>query len=296
MKTRGKSKSMADAGAMVADIAARLAPRAGSFIVTLYGDVVEPRGLPLWMGHIIEICGLAGISETLVRTAVSRLVASGRLLGDRQGRRSYYRLTDEARLEFAHAAQILFEPRDAQGWRLIWSPAETMASLEKAGFVRLGGSWLIGPAGGSEAESALAKAGAMIFGAQPLTPDRLVERVAAEWDVAQWDAAYRAFLNLFAPVEAACDAGQAFDDAHCLQMRLFLVHAYRLAALRDPHLPPDALPPGWSGAQARTLFAKLYAWLSQGADRHAATLLSVEGPLPEQTAIVRRRRLTLYGG
>ena len=67
--------------------------RAASFIVTIYGDVVEPRGGLLWMGTLIEVCARAGISETRVRTAVSRLVAAGRLEGTREGRRSFYRLT-----------------------------------------------------------------------------------------------------------------------------------------------------------------------------------------------------------
>lgn len=50
--------------------------RAASFIVTIYGDVVEPRGGAIWIGNLIEICAGVGISETLVRTAVSRLVAA----------------------------------------------------------------------------------------------------------------------------------------------------------------------------------------------------------------------------
>ena len=54
-------------------------PRAAAFIVTIYGDVVEPRGGATWIGNLIEICAAVGISETLVRTAVSRLVSAGQL-------------------------------------------------------------------------------------------------------------------------------------------------------------------------------------------------------------------------
>ncbi|PII39244.1 hypothetical protein T190_08555, partial [Sinorhizobium meliloti CCBAU 01290] len=84
--------------------------RAASFIVTIYGDVVEPRGGAIWIGNLIEICAGVGISETLVRTAVSRLVAAGQLAGEREGRRSFYRLTDAARAEFAAAARVIFGP------------------------------------------------------------------------------------------------------------------------------------------------------------------------------------------
>ena len=50
--------------------------RSASFIVTLYGDVAVPRGGVLWTGTLIEICARVGISESLVRTAVSRLVTA----------------------------------------------------------------------------------------------------------------------------------------------------------------------------------------------------------------------------
>ena len=291
VKKRDEGKGVAKADALVADIAGKLAPRAGSFIVTLYGDVVEPRGLPLWMGHIIEICAVAGISETLVRTAVSRLVASGRLVGDRQGRRSYYRLTDEARLEFAHAARILFEPSDAQGWRLIWSPGDASPSLERAGFIKLGSAWMMGPADLMHAFRL--PEGALTFEVRPRDTESLPQMVAAEWDLAGWDAAYQQFLDLFEPLVGALASGQVFDDSMSLQLRLFLVHAYRLAALRDPHLPREALPEDWSGAKARALFAALYLQLSPGADRFAGTLQSVDGELPSETPIVQRRRDTL---
>ena len=66
--------------------------KAAGFIVTIYGDVVEPRGGVAWTGNLIETCAAVGISETLVRTAVSRLVAAGQLSGEREGRRSFYRL------------------------------------------------------------------------------------------------------------------------------------------------------------------------------------------------------------
>lgn len=54
--------------------------------MTIYGDVVEPRGGIARIGNPIETCAEVGISENLVRTAVSRLVAAGQLSGEREGR------------------------------------------------------------------------------------------------------------------------------------------------------------------------------------------------------------------
>ena len=52
---------------------------AASFVVTLYGDLVAPRGGELWTGNIVETLSTVGIAEPRVRTALSRLVAAGRL-------------------------------------------------------------------------------------------------------------------------------------------------------------------------------------------------------------------------
>ena len=126
-------------------------PRAAGFIVTIYGDVVEPRGGVLWMGNLIEICQAVGINESLVRTAVSRLVSAGQLLGERGGRRSFYRLTDEARVEFLQAAKTLFDPAPApERWIILPRPeAEQEAVLLRQGFTAAG-AFLIGPDRGRE--------------------------------------------------------------------------------------------------------------------------------------------------
>jgi len=110
---------------LVDEFADRRPLRAGAFIVTLYGDAVVPRGGSLWIGNVIEACGAVGISETLVRTAVSRLVAAGRLDGLRIGRRSFYRLTEAARLEFERAAAVLYAAapaEDATAWTPLLAP------------------------------------------------------------------------------------------------------------------------------------------------------------------------------
>ncbi|MCV0428453.1 MAG: PaaX family transcriptional regulator, partial [Roseibium sp.] len=72
-------------------------PKAAQLIVSMYGDIVEPRGGVLWMGNLISLCAGFNVNESLVRTAVSRLVSKGQLEGQREGRRSYYALTEEAR-------------------------------------------------------------------------------------------------------------------------------------------------------------------------------------------------------
>lgn len=244
-------------------IAEALPLRAAGFIVTLYGDAVVPRGGEVWIGTIIETCAMVGISETLVRTAVSRLVAAGQLEGWRRGRRSFYRLSDAARAEYEAAARIIYGPAEPGPgrWRFLHLPEAggeaLMAGLERQGYARLRPLLAVGPARGPVPR------GCLSFEAEPEGP-LLVEFAATSWDLAPHAAAYAAFRARFAPLDGLVPA----TGAEALAARLLLVHAWRQALLRDPRLPVAALPVDWPGRAARDLFHRLYAALSPAADSH----------------------------
>ncbi len=262
--------------------------RAASFIVTVYGDVVEPRGGVLWMGTLIEICGDVGLSETLVRTAVSRLVAAGQLSGERIGRRSYYRLTSAARREFAAAARLLFEPEAAPGALAFVMPrdAEAVVRLQAAGFVTVGRGLMVGP------DRDVGGACSMRLRAFPNEGEAALRTFAAQtWELERHRAAYESFLGRFAPLEEAI---RSFNGRERLVARLLMVHAYRAAVLRDPHLPSACLPADWPGRSAGTLFARLYLKLSEAAESHVGAAFSgAGGPLSVQTAASRGRLAAL---
>ena len=274
--------------ARAAELAQQVPLRAAGFIVTLYGDVVVPRGGEVWIGNIISACALVGISETLVRTAVSRLVAAGQLEGRRQGRRSFYRLTEAASAEFAEAARIIYGPQRQPDWRFVWLPEDgaevAMAQLERSGYARLKPQLAIGP------DSAPLPAGALGFAARPEGATELLrDFAAAHFDLQGHAAAYRDFASRFALLDASRPTAARDGDA-ALALRLLMVHAWRQALLRDPRLPKAALPAAWPASPARAVFARSYLALSDAADSHvAASFESVAGPLRRETASVRAR-------
>jgi len=251
-----------------------LALRSASFIVTVYGDVVVPRGGVLWTGTLIEICNRVGISETLVRTAVSRLVAAKRLSGDRSGRRSYYRLDASARREFDEAAALLYaHDIPAKGWQILHAPnlAEDAARHLRMG--HMGGQVFIRPDRGQPAPPE-----AVVFHAAD--PEAL-GAVAGYWDLSALQHGYRDMLARFEGLEAE---GNHLSDASALVARLLLVHVYRGVLLRDPRLPSRVLPEDWQGGAARDLFRRLYRKLTPGAERHiAARFEGLGGLLPATT-------------
>ncbi|PQV53799.1 PaaX family transcriptional regulator [Defluviimonas denitrificans] len=249
--------------------------RAASFIVTIYGDVVVPRGGVLWTGTLIEICDRVGINESLVRTAVSRLVAANRLRGERVGRHSYYRLDASAQREFDQAAGLLYAPEvPGSGWQILHAPGLSPDDAWRQRMGHMGGSVFIRPDRGQTPPD-----GAMCFHADDPAD---VAQVAQFWDLTALDARYADFLSRFSPVAAA---GRLSDECS-LVLRLLLVHAFRGVVLRDPRLPAVALPPDWKGHAARSLFRMLYLRLTPPAEGWiGARFEGAGGRLPDQTPI-----------
>lgn len=241
-------------------------PKAGPLIVTIYGDIVEPRGGSLWVGDLIALCGQFGVNESLVRTAVSRLVGRDQLQGEREGRRSYYSLTQPARTAFHAAADRIFGPADSECKLLliVESEKDVQDALIEQGFGPAGDTLFIG------ADRPDRSAMGARFQVEPdprNMPDvqALLDRSFALESLA---ADYRDFVQRFAFIETA-----NADGLQSLTLRLSMVHAFRAIRLKDPQLPPSVLPVDWPGHDARKLFAGTYLQLSEAADPYVGETL-----------------------
>lgn len=265
-------------------------PRAAAMIVTIYGDVVDPRGGELWMGDLIDICARIGLSESLVRTAVSRLVAAGQLKGTRQGRRSYYSLTEAARVEYRAAAERIYgPPTHARGWTWLIAPTNPEAATA-AGFIPISNTLWLAPGRQTNGQ-----AGGTIMTASPHGDTRALARLAARhWLVDTHARAYRQVIERYNDLPRLHDQDLTPDAA--LILRLHLVHDYRGALLRDPGLPIEALPADWPAQEARALFSRLYTLLTPLAETAiAGRFTSRSGPL-EATTDMSAARLDQLGG
>lgn len=276
--------------AAIAALAGAEPPRAPAFIVTIYGDVVEPRGGMLWMGTLIESCARHGLNESLVRTAVSRLVGAGRLEGVRIGRKSYYRLSGAARAEFREAARLLFAPPPApEDWLLCLSDGLREADLPLP-WTRLAPNVALAP----NREDIGPLAGVMMRARQLDGQGDLGALAAERWDLDAVAAAYGDFLETHGGLRDLLAGAVPLSPENALALRLRLVHDYRHAALSDPRLPRAACPQDWPANAARGLFVAAYLGLSKAAEAHVGTrFLSPDGHLPAHNAETERRLFQL---
>jgi phenylacetic acid degradation operon negative regulatory protein len=258
--------------------------RTWSLIVTLFGDVVVPRGGRLWLGTALEIFEALHIGGNVVRTAMSRLTADGWLERNRVGRNSYYRLAEKGRVISGEAAVRIYgatpQAWDGRFRMAVLGSSDsdvTRSALEAAGYVQLAPGVLIA----LSEQANLATPSDMVMMRSETDADgarRLADRV---WPTHRLGERYRRFVKAFQPLAAHLASGNALSDLEALLGRLLLIHEYRRLALRDPMLPEALLPEDWPGREARSLCAGLYRALLEASERWLDDrALNEDGRLP----------------
>jgi len=284
---------------LVAAFRARPTIRAGSLIITVFGDAVAPRGGTVWIGSLIRMLADFGINERLVRTSVFRLTRDDWLEVDQLGRRSYYSLSSNGSQQFEQATlRIYGDPR--QTWDGDWClvllaglDAEHKETVRKElswlGFGAISTNVLAHPTPDvPEIEKTLKRAGIdrqlVIMQGRTLgkkQDDAMRTLVHKSWNLDEIDQRYAGFVARFQAVFRAAQKSRKIDQRLAFQIRTLLIQEYRRILLRDPLLPAEMLPVGWHGTDAYQLCRNLYGLVYAAADEfmsHEAE--TVAGPLP----------------
>ena len=287
------------ATALVAEFSARPTMRAGSLIITIFGDAIAPRGGTVWIGSLIRALEDIGVNERLVRTSVFRLAHDSWLEAQQVGRRSYYSLSADGRREFETATQRIYgDPR--QAWDGEWClvllaglDAEQREALRKqlgwSGFGAISTNVLAHPTPDlGELEAVLKHLGidrdivvmrGRTIGEQQDEAMRMLVRKS--WNLDELDTRYAAFVRQFRPVYQALQRGGQWDDLLAFQVRTLLIQEYRRILLRDPLLPAELLPAKWNGTAAYQLCRNIYSRVYAAADTFMSNEFeTADGPLP----------------
>ncbi|MCB1748572.1 MAG: phenylacetic acid degradation operon negative regulatory protein PaaX [Gammaproteobacteria bacterium] len=282
-------------------------PRAGSLVITLFGDVVSAQGGAVWLGGLVDVLAGFGLNARQVRTAVFRLAQDGWLSGVQRGRRSYYRLTPFGQRQYARAAQRIYAaaPSSWDGdWTLVMPAALDAAPREELrkrlawlGFGSLAPGILAHPRADAQALADVLdelELGGRVstWRARTETLAPLRRQIADAWQLGDARQRLDAFIADFAPcadllAATSCPAATAF------RLRVLLIHEYRRILLRSADLPGELLPADWPGHAARALVTMLYRRVHAAASAQAsAVLCDADGPLPPPGPELRRR----FGG
>ena len=296
----------APVSARIAKVRRGLVLRANSLLITMYGDAIAPRRQSVWLGSLVQLADLFGLSARLVRTSAYRLTADDWFVATRAGRRSYYGLSDVGRMRVQHADRRIYEfklPAWDGRWTIVIPDARLRASARQhlkrellwESFGQLSPNVFAHPhvdlrslreiVKASESEDQVAVLGAQSlasFSAKPLH-----SIMHDTFHLSRVEQAWKQFIPRFAPVLAELDQ---LTPAEAFFVRTLLIHEYRRVLLRDPNLPEAFLPAGWPGTHARQLCEALYRGVLERSEQFLQGRVETsDGPLAETPAEITRR-------
>lgn len=244
-----------------------------ALLVTFFCDVVTQHGGEIWLGDIIRLLSPLGINERLTRTSVFRLVQDGWLESRKQGRRSYYRLTQTGQNYYQRAAQRIYtchHPDWDGDWSLIFT---SLVPEKKRDALKRGLTWL-GYGQMATGVFALPSNQAQTLGellddldlkdcivqmqARADDSGSLKTLVQSRWKLVELQDLYQGFISIYLDARKAMHHREPPDGYSLLMLRVLLIHEYRRILLKDPELPREMLPENWEGHIARALTAEIY--------------------------------------
>ena len=279
--------------------------RSTALLITFFCDVVTQHGGEIWLGSIIHALSPLGINERLTRTSVFRLVQDGWLQARKQGRRSYYRLTQTGQNYYQSAASRIYasEPVEwDENWTLLltsMTPEKQRDALNRGllwlGYGRISAGVYALPGNQRPALDQLLsdlQLKDIIINMQAHTDDveGLQKLVLSRWKLDELRQRYKAFIQQYRSALKSLKSSRHADGHSLLLLRVLLIHEYRRILLSDPELPAAMLPASWDGYIAQALSGEIYRQIAAPSAQWVnRELLNTDGSLLGGQGILKTR-------
>ena len=265
-----------------------------TFVLSLYGHYVLPRGGEIWIGSLIRALAALDFRAGAVRALVSRMQRRGLLQSRKRGRYSFYRLTDLGLKEVRRGGELAFAPPDEE-WDGRWTVVtysipekhrdrrdSLRRSLNWWGFGALApGIWISPRPLSPEAEREWQALGVWeyleVFRAEHLGPRDPRALVAHAWpQLSVLGDRYRAYVAGYEPELRRFEAG-LLGDEECFAIHLRSLISFVAITLDDPALPSSLLPEDWPRSSAQLLFEEIKQALAEPAERFFDAIYETKG-------------------
>jgi phenylacetic acid degradation operon negative regulatory protein len=260
--------------------------------VTLIADFTLHTRAWLPSAAIVALLTQFDLSVANARTAISRLARRGVLETEKQGRNTFYRLSESSAAHLVLGGRHLAgHPMLAEKWDGNWTlvafslPNEHSAErralrsqLRWQGYAPLyDGLWVHpAPLGriGAESLADIAPGRLSVFRAEHRSFAVSLGRAPLDaWDLAGISARYLEFLASWQAQLGRPDFAR-LSGAEALRARTAVIEQYRLLPLLDPPLPLAVMPPDWPRVPAHDTLAAVYDGLAGSALRHVLSVIA----------------------
>ncbi len=285
---------------LIEELQATRSLKVWSLIITFFGDAVEPRGGVIAASTLQTVMKVMGVGSGAVRTACSRLAKDGWIERQKQGRNSFYRLSDMGHTPFKKASRQIYAtpitdsatsetsialasaPRQTSGkfTLVMQNPlnvnSSAWLSLRDRG-IRINGNCTLFESDDPAIQTRLTDTPEtddmlVLSDASASFPDWIKRSVCSEENA-------RRYHQLMQRFESIPD-NLPTDPLTSLAIRCLLIHEWRRLLLRSTAVPSELVPADWPRDTCHHFVASLYRQLfatgEQWMDDHA---LGPNGPL-----------------
>jgi phenylacetic acid degradation operon negative regulatory protein len=262
--------------------------KARAMVFDLFGDYLRYRDGEVKLQALVELMATFDVPQATVRVIAARMRKEGWLDTRRGGRETTYVLTEATWRLLDEGLTRIFAresgPWDGQWTMVVYQVPETERAAREHLRKRL--SWFgFGPLAPSIWISPHDRATQIRDEFQDYPQARLDvlrarsggaasdrDMAGRAWDLASLDRDYAALLASYQPRLAGYRRG-ALQGRDALVERMTLVNDYRHFPFRDPDLPPELLPEGWSGRAAHEVFLEAHGLLRAPAEAYVDQIL-----------------------
>jgi phenylacetic acid degradation operon negative regulatory protein len=258
---------------------------ARSFLLTILGEFVYPRGTPVWTATMVAALGELGTEEKAARQAIARSAADGVLESTKSGRRVFWHITQPGTRLLREGTRRIYgfltDPTPWDGNWLVLSVAIPEAQRQLRHKLRtrltwLGmgspspGIWILPDATRTDEVAAVIEdlglhGRAFAWTGKIAAIGDTDVLLADAWSLDDVEQRYDQFIAEFESANATTPA-----EAFVCQTRL--VQAWRSFPFLDPALPRELLTHDWPGPQAAAMFHRRHSEWHEAAQQHWSAL------------------------
>jgi phenylacetic acid degradation operon negative regulatory protein len=260
-------------------------------LIVVIGDFWHGCTTPIPSAALVAMLDEFGVSAANARAALSRLSRRGTLVVTREGRRTFYRVTEETAAWAAERGRVLMRfGLDWPEWDGRWtfvafslpddanlSGPALRTALRRLGMAQLYDGLWVSPADLTEdlgavlAEQSIVDSTVLRAEAVPL-PGKYRDPVDA-WDLSALHDAYCQWMSQLERLATRLRAGR-IRPADALIERTAVTVTWRKFVYDDPRLPRELLPLDWPLPAARELFIEVYDGLGPLAEARAREVVA----------------------